>query len=54
MLVLRNLKARYIPYRKFHPLDNKIEIKNEIAPYDAFREALKNFTDNIDDCTNQL
>ena len=57
MMLLRNPKIRYVAYRKPHPLENKIEIKiqtNEITPLDAFREALKNLIDDIDDCTKQL
>ena len=58
MMLLRNPKVRYVAYRKPHPLENKIEIKiqtnGEITPIKAFREALKNLNDDIDDCINQL
>lgn len=58
MMLLRNPKVRYVAYRKPHPLENKIEIKiqtnDETTPIKAFREALKNLNDDIDDCLNQL
>ena len=58
MMLLRNPKVRYVAYRKPHPLETKIEIKiqtnGEITPIKAFREALKNLNDDIDDCINQL
>ena len=58
MMLLRNPKVRYVAYRKPHPLENKIEIKiqtnGEITPLKAFREALKNLDNDIDDCIRQL
>ena len=58
MMLLRNPKVRYVAYRKPHPLENKIEIKiqtnGEITPLKAFREALKNLDNDIDDCIKQL
>ena len=58
MMLLRNPKIRYVAYRKPHPLENKIEIKIQtngaISPLEAFKEALKNLNDDIDDCTRQL
>ncbi len=58
MMLLRNPKIRFVAYRKPHPLENKIEIKiqtnGEITPIDAFREALRNLIEDIDDCTKQL
>ena len=58
MMLLRNPKVRYVAYRKPHPLENKIEIKiqtnGEITPIKAFREALKNLDNDIDDCIRQL
>ena len=58
MMLLRNPKIRFVAYRKPHPLENKIEIKiqtnGEIAPKEAFREALKNLNEDIDDCIKQL
>ena len=58
MMLLRNPKVRYVAYRKPHPLENKIEIKiqtnGEITPIKAFREALKNLDNDIDDCLRQL
>ena len=58
MMLLRDPRIRYIAYRKPHPLENKIEIKiqtnDDITPRDAFREALKNLKEDIDDCINQL
>ena len=57
-MLLRNPKIRYVAYRKPHPLENKIEIKIQtnglISPLEAFKEALKNLNDDIDDCTRQL
>ena len=58
MMLLRNPKVRFVAYRKPHPLENKIEIKirtnGEITPLSAFKEALKNLNDDIDDCVRQL
>ena len=58
MMLLRNPKVRYVAYRKPHPLENKIEIKiqtnGDITPLQAFREALKNLNDDIDDCIKQI
>ena len=58
MMLLRNPKIRFVAYRKPHPLENKIEIKiqtnGEVTPLDAFREALRNLIEDIDDCTKQL
>ena len=58
MMLLRNPKIRFVAYRKPHPLENKIEIKirtnGEITPIAAFKEALKNLNDDIDDCIKQL
>ena len=58
MMLLRNPKIRYVAYRRPHPLENKIEIKIQtnglISPLEAFKEAVKNLNDDIDDCTRQL
>ena len=58
MMLLRNPKIRFVAYRKPHPLENKIEIKiqtnGEITPLNAFREALRNLNDDIDDCVKEL
>ena len=58
MMLLRNPKIRFVAYRKPHPLENKIEIKiqtnGEITPLEAFREALRNLNEDIDDCIKQL
>ena len=58
MMLLRNPKIRFVAYRKPHPLENKIEIKiqtnGDITPLAAFKEALKNLNDDIDDCIKQL
>ena len=58
MMLLRNPKIRFVAYRKPHPLENKIEIKikttKETTPLAAFKEALKNLNEDIDDCIKQL
>ena len=58
MMLLRNPNVRFVAYRKPHPLENKIEIKIQtngyISPLDAFKEALKNLNEDIDDCIRQL
>ena len=58
MMLLRNPEVRFVAYRKPHPLENKIEIKiqtnNNTTPINAFREALKNLNDDIDDCIKQF
>ena len=58
MMLLRNPKVRYVAYRKPHPLENKIEIKiktnEDIRPIDAFKEALRNLNDDIEDCIRQF
>ena len=58
MMLLRNPNVRFVAYRKPHPLENKIEIKiqtnKETNPHRAFRDALKNLNDDIDDCIKQL
>ena len=58
MMLLRNPNVRFAAYRKPHPLENKIEIKiqtnKETTPDIAFKEALKNLNDDIDDCMKQL
>ena len=58
MMLLRNPKIRFVAYRKPHPLENKIEIKiktnGEITPLNAFREALRNLNDDIEDCKKEL
>ena len=58
MMLLRNPKIRFVAYRKPHPLENKIEIKiqtnGEITPLAAFKDALRNLNDDIDDCIKQF
>jgi len=58
MMLLRNPDVRFVAYRKPHPLENKIEIKiqtnKNTTPHKAFREALKNLNDDIDDCIKQF
>ena len=58
MMLLRNPKIRFVAYRKPHPLEKKIEIKirtnGEITPLAAFKEALQNLNDDIQDCIIQL
>ena len=58
MMLLRNPKVRFVAYRKPHPLEDKIEIKiqtnGDITPLEAFREALHNLNDDIEDCKNQI
>ena len=58
MMLLRNPEVRFVAYRKPHPLENKIEIKiqtsDNTTPIKAFREALKNLNDDIDDCIKQF
>ena len=51
MMLLRNPKIRFAAYRKPHPLENKIEIKiqtnGEITANEAFKEALSNLTQDL-------
>ena len=58
MMLLRNPNVRFVAYRKPHPLENKIEIKiqtnKETTPYKAFKEALKNLNEDIDECVKQF
>ena len=58
MMLLRNPKVRFVAFRKPHPLENKIEIKiqtnGDITPIAAFKEALKNLKEDIDDCKRQF
>ena len=58
MMLLRNPDVRFVAYRKPHPLENKIEIKiqtnKNTTPIKAFRDALKNLNDDIDDCIKQF
>ena len=58
MMLLRNPNVRFVAYRKPHPLENKIEIKiqtnKETTPYKAFKEALNNLNEDIDDCMKQF
>ena len=54
MMLLRNPKIRFAAYRKPHPLENKIEIKiqtnGEITANEAFKEALSNLTQDLNQC----